>query len=86
MIYNIIILNFFSVSQSNNNLTSYTSVDKTISVRTLNGCVVLVQVQLRVASVLGHRFKDRPGSLFQPGPGPGSVKMAGTGILPGPGL
>ena len=31
-------------------------------------------------------FKDRPGSLFQPGPGPGSAKSAGTGILPGPGL
>ena len=30
--------------------------------------------------------KDRPGLLFQPGPGPGSVKSAGTGILPGPGL
>ena len=28
--------------------------------------------------------KDRPGSLFQPGPG--SAKSAGTGILPGPGL
>ena len=31
-------------------------------------------------------IKDRPGSLFQPGPGPGSAKSAGTGILPGPGL
>ena len=29
--------------------------------------------------------KDRPGSLFQPGPGPGSAKSAGTGILPRPG-
>ena len=34
------------------------------------------------------KCKDRPGSLFQPGPrpGPGSAKGAGTGILPGPGL
>ena len=30
--------------------------------------------------------KDRPGSCFQPGPGPGSAKSAGIGILPGRGL
>ena len=29
--------------------------------------------------------KDRPGPLFQPGPGPGSAKSAGTGTITGTG-
>ena len=45
---------------------------------------VRVRARVRVWVKVRVRVKDRPGSLFQPGPG--SAKSAGTGILPGPGL